>query len=184
MALSAYAQSPLVKILSDELERNFAGLHRADPAPYFLGYEVTDQEEDIIVATRGSIDGQNHNHDRILDIAVRVGSPQFDNYRRVGNDRVHFTLPTRIALDDNAEAIRKTVWLTTDRVYRGAAQRLIRIKSDEKLRSAAADSSADFSVEQPQTSFSAPPALKFNSAEWTTRLQKSVRGNGQVSGRD
>jgi TldD protein len=170
---TAHAQSPLVKILSDELERNFNTLkQKADPAPYFLGYEVTDQEQDVILASRGSIDGQNHDHNRILDTTVRVGTPKSDNYRRVGNDRVRFTLPTRIALDDNADPIRKTVWLTTDRVYRGAAQRLIRIQSDEKLRAAAADGSDDFSVEQPQTSFSSPPALKFNSAEWAARLRK------------
>jgi TldD protein len=170
---SLHAQSPLVKILSDELERNFTALkQRADPAPYFLGYEVTDQEEDVILASRGSIDGQNHHRDRILDITVRAGSPKFDNYRRTGNDRVHFTLPTRIALDDNPDSIRKTIWLTTDRVYRGAAQRLIRIQSDEKLRAAAADGSDDFSVEQPQTFYSSPPALKFNSTEWAARLRK------------
>jgi predicted Zn-dependent protease len=170
---SLHAQSPLVKILSDELERNFTALkQKADPAPYFLGYEVTDQEEDVILASRGSIDGQNHHRDRILDITVRTGSPKFDNYRRTGNDRVHFTLPTRIALDDNPDSIRKTIWLTTDRVYRGAAQRLIRIQSDEKLRAAAADGSDDFSVEQPQTFYSSPPALKFNSNEWAARLRK------------
>jgi predicted Zn-dependent protease len=169
----AHAQSPLVKILSDELERNFTALkQKADPAPYFLGYEVTDQEEDVILASRGSIDGQNHREDRVLDTTVRVGSPKFDNYRRVGNDRVRFTLPTRIALDDNADSIRKIVWLTTDRVYRGAAQRFIRIQADEKLRAAAADGSDDFSVEKPQTYFSSPPALKFNSAEWAARLRK------------
>jgi predicted Zn-dependent protease len=173
LAACAYAQSPLVKILSDELERNFTVLkQKADPAPYFLGYEVTDQEDNVILASRGSIDGLNHNHDRILDITVRVGSPKFDNYRRVGNDRPRFTLPTRLALDDNAASLRPTIWLTTDRVYRGAAQRLIRIKADEKLRSAATDGSDDFSVEQPQTYFSSPPALKFNSAEWSARLRK------------
>src|SRR5271165_1165043 len=91
---------------------------------------------------------------------------------RVGRVKRTRSLLTRIALDDNAASIRKTVWLTTDRVYRGAAQRLIRIKSDEKLRSAASDSSDDFSVEQPQKSFSSPPVLKFNSAEWTARLRK------------
>ena len=172
VAVCARAQSPLVKILSDELERNFSALKKADPAPYFLGYEVADEEQDVIVASRGTIDGQNHTRDRVLDITLRAGTQEFDNYRRVGADRPRFTLPTRIALDDNAGAIRKVVWLTTDRVYRGAAQRLIRIKADEKLRSAALDGSADFSKEQPQTSFSAPPALKFNQAEWAARLRK------------
>jgi predicted Zn-dependent protease len=169
----AYAQSPLVKILSEELERNFTALkQKADPAPYFLGYEVTDHEEDVIVASHGSLDGQSHSHDRILDTTVRAGTPKFDNYRRVNNEHPRFTLATRLALDDNPESIRKTIWLTTDRVYRGVAQRLIRIKADEKLRSAAADGSDDFSVEQPQTSFSAAPPLKFNSQEWAARLRK------------
>jgi len=171
-AVCARAQSPLVKILSDELERNFSALKTADPAPYFLGYEVTDQEEDAILASRGSLDGQNHHRNRILDITIRAGSPEFDNYRRNGADRPRFTLPTRIALDNNPDAIRRTIWLTTDRVYRSVAQRLIRIKADEKLRSAAADGSADFSTEQPQTYFSTPPALRFNSAEWAARLRK------------
>src|SRR5271165_5000696 len=91
---------------------------------------------------------------------------------RVGRVKRTRSLLTRIALDDNAASIRKTVWLTTDRVYRGAAQRLIRIKSDEKLHAAATDKSGDFSAEQPQTSFSSPSRIKFNSAEWAARLRK------------
>jgi TldD protein len=183
LSACAHAQSPLVKILSDELERNFTALkQKADPAPYFLGYEVTDQEEDVILASRGSIDGQNHTHDRILDTTVRAGTAKFDNYRRVGGNHPRFTLPTRIALDDNADSIRKTLWLTTDRVYRGAAQQLIRLKSDEKLRSAAADSSDDFSVEQPQTYFASPPRVKFNATEWSARLRKVSAQMSQFPG--
>lgn len=180
---AARAQSPLVKILSDELERNFTALkQKAEPPPYFLGYEVTDQEEDVILASRGSIDGQNHRRERILDTTVRVGSPKFDNYRRGASDRVRFTLPTRIALDDNEASIRKQAWLTTDRVYRSAAQRLIRLQSDEKLRAAAADGSDDFSAEQPQVSFQAAPAIHFNSAEWAARLRKVSAQMSQFPG--
>jgi TldD protein len=155
-AACANAQSPLVKILSDELQRNFTALGKTDPAPYFMGYEVTDQEEDIILASRGSLDGQNHNHNRILDITIRAGSPKLDNYHRTPQGRPRFTLATRIALDDNADSIRKTIWLTTDRVYRGVAQQLIRLKADEKLRSAASDNSDDFSVDPAQTHFDSP----------------------------
>ncbi len=183
LSACAQAQSPLVKILSDELERNFTALkQKADPAPYFLGYEVTDQEENVILASRGSIDGQNYNRDRILDITVRAGTPKFDNYRRVGGAHPRFTLATRLALDDNADSIRRTVWLTTDRVYRGAAQQLIRLKSDEKLRSAAADGSDDFSSEKAQTYFSAPPKLKFNATEWSARLRKVSAQMAQYPG--
>ena len=56
----AQAQSPLVKILSDELDRNFRPSRRGDPPPYFMGYEVTDDEGDVIMASRGSLDTDNH----------------------------------------------------------------------------------------------------------------------------
>jgi TldD protein len=173
VAVGAQAQSPLVKILSDELERNFTALkQKADPPPYYLGYEVTDQDEQLIIASRGSIDGQEHRANRILDITIRAGSPKLDNYRSIAGNKPRFTLATRLALDDNPEALRNTIWLTTDRVYRGVAQQMIRIKSDEKLHSAASDASDEFSIEKPQVSFSKTPTLQFNAAEWAARLRK------------
>jgi predicted Zn-dependent protease len=87
-------------------------------------------------------------------------------------NRPRFTAATPIALEDNAASIRQAVWLATDRVYRGTAQRLIRLKGDEKLRTQAADTSDDFSKEDPQVYFSVTPAMKFNSTEWAARLRK------------
>jgi len=167
------AQSPLTKILSAELDRNFSALkQKADPAPYFLGYSVVDNESDVILATKGSINGQRHRHARVLDTTIRVGTPQFDNYRRINGQIPRFTVTTPITLDDNEAAIRQTVWLATDRVYRASSQRLIQIKADEKLRAAATDGSADFSEEKAQVAYLQTPPLKLNVAEWTARLRK------------
>jgi len=170
----ASAQSTLSTILTDELNRNFAVLkQKGEPPPYFMGYSVTDEESDFLVASQGSLDQQSHTRERVLDITVRVGNPAFDNYRRTGNSRApRFTVGNPIALDDNAAAIRRVVWLNTDQVYRNAAQRLIQMKADEKLRTAPEDGSADFSVEQPQVFFSEPPRMKFNATEWAGRLRK------------
>lgn len=169
----APAQSQLSKILSGELDRNFNILkQKGDPAPYFMGYSVSDRETDVIVASAGSIDVQNHNHSRLLDITVRVGTPKFDNYRRVNGQVPRFTVTMALPLEDNAAAIRQTAWLATDRVYRNASQRLIQIKADEKLRAAATDGSDDFSAEQPQTFNAEPPKLRFNAADWGARLRK------------
>jgi TldD protein len=173
LATLAPAQSPLVKILSGELDRNFNVLKaKGDPAPYFIGYSVTDSESDVITASEGAIGGQSHSRSRLLDITVRVGSPKFDNYRRVNGQVPRFTVTTPIALDDNPLEIRQAVWLATDRVYRNASQRLIQIQSDEKLRAAASDHSDDFSREDPQVYFSQPPPLKFNAADWAARLRR------------
>jgi TldD protein len=170
---AAQAQSPLVKILSDELDRNFSVLkQKGDPPPYFMGYEVTDDDGDIITASRGSLDTDNHARRRSLDVTVRVGDPHFDNYRRVGTNRPRFTSGSAIALTDNPVAIRQELWLATDRVYRAVSNRLIQIKADEKLRTAAEDKSDDFSKEDPQVSYSLTPRYKFDSADWAKRLRK------------
>ncbi len=174
LCATAQAQSPLVKILTDELDRNFSILkQKGDPPPYFVGYEVTSDELDVISASRGSIDSQNHVQERLLDVTVRVGDRRFDNYRKVGNDRPRFTSASAISLTDDPAAVRHSVWLATDRVYRAASNRLIRLKSDEKLRTQAADNSDDFSSEQqPQTYFAVTPKYKFDVAEWSKRLRK------------
>jgi TldD protein len=169
----AFAQSPLTKILLDELTRNFTILkQKGDPPPYFMSYAVTETEADVMEASGGSIDGQNQGRVRELDVTVRTGDPSFDNYRRVGGNSPRFTTGVSVALDDNPAAIKQTLWLATDKVYRGASQRLIQLKSDDKLRAAPQDASGDFSATKAQVSFSASPKLKFNMTEWEARLRK------------
>jgi TldD protein len=167
------AQSPLINILTGELNRNFAALKdKGNPAPYFMGYSVTESDSYMLSASDGAISGQNQGQARLLDVTVRVGSPKFDNYRRVNGQIPNFTSTSSIALADDPLAIRQGVWLATDRVYRSASQRLIQIQADEKLRAAATDGSDDFSTETPQVFFKQPPALKFNATEWAARLRR------------
>ena len=46
----------LTGILQEELQRNFAALRlKANPAPYYLAYSVTEEESDAIVAANGAI---------------------------------------------------------------------------------------------------------------------------------
>jgi predicted Zn-dependent protease len=168
-----FAQAPLTKILVSELDRNFNILkQKGDPPPYFLSYEVSETEEDALVASDGSIEGESHRHLRLLDTTLRTGTPKFDNYRRVGNDRPRFTSATALALDNNETALRQTVWMATDRVYRGASQRLIQLKANDKLRAQAEDTSDDFSAEKAEVAYLPTPTIKFNTAEWTARLKK------------
>src|SRR5947199_6765496 len=121
------------------MNRNYAAQkHKGTPAPYFMRYSVTESESAMLNASDGAISAQNQGRARLLDITVRVGSPKFDNYRRVNGQIPNFTATSTIALeDDHPLAIRQAVWLATDRVYRNASQRLIQIQADEKLRAAA-----------------------------------------------
>jgi TldD protein len=162
----------LLQILGDELERNFSILkQKADPAPYYLSYEVTETETEGVSASSGTLNGLNHGHRRQLDITLRVGSPKLDNYHLIDGQRAAFTSGMLIALDNVPDAIRRPVWLETDRVYRAAARRLIEIKSDAKVKVAAEDQSNDFSVEEPSIKEALPPALKPPDEDWRNRVR-------------
>ncbi len=56
------------------------------------------------------------------------------------------------------DAIRRRVWLDTDRTYKLAARRLIEIKSNQEVKVKDADGSADFSSEPPAVYQEPPPA--------------------------
>lgn len=172
-ASPAPAQNSLVlDILSQELNRNFSALkQKAEPAAYFLSYEVTEQDYRGISGTLGSIEYANNYKDRNLDVSVRVGNPSLDNYRKVIGERTQFTNGATLSFEDSANAIKRRVWLETDRAYRAAAERLIRIKTNAEVKVAASDDSDDFSAQEPATYQKTPPKLQFDEAAWTARIR-------------
>jgi predicted Zn-dependent protease len=164
--------SPVLDTLSQELNRNFSALkQKAEPAAYFLSYEVTEQDFRSISGTLGTLEYVNNNKNRVLDVSVRVGSPKLDNYRKVIGERTQFTTGALLSFEDNPNAIKRRVWLETDRAYRAAAERLIRIKTNAEVKVAAFDDSNDFSDQQPATYQKAPPKLQFDEASWEARVR-------------
>ena len=177
-ATLAVAQpSVLLDAMSQELTRNFLVLKdKADPPPYFLSYEVTEEEGHSLSATLGALESNSDGVNRVLDVSVRVGSPKLDNYHRVrsagGAQSGQFTLGSTVTFEDNVNSLKRRIWLDTDRAYRTAAERLIRIKTNTQVRVAEADDSDDFSSEPAVVSVKAPPKLKFDEEAWRERVRK------------
>ena len=178
----AWAQtSPLIRILNEELHRNFETLRqKGDPPPYFISYEVTEQESDILSASMGAVMVTHHSV-RYLDVVVRVGSPKLDNYHRTA-DRSRIAFGTTIPIDDAPNAIKRLAWLETDHAYRSGVERLIQVKTNEQVKVAAEDDSADFSEEKPSTFSEAPAKIRFNVDDWTPRLRKLSADFGKYNG--
>ena len=175
VACSLYAQKPppLVDILATEIDRNFRTLkEKGDPAPYYAAYSVTEQTTESISSTLGALQGKTSGHARFLDVTLRVGTPKLDNYHRMRGERAQFASGTMIALEDKEDAIRRRLWLETDRVYRSAVQRLIRIRTNTQVKVAEDDTSDDFSPAEPSVHFESVPKAKFNTDEWEKRLRK------------
>ena len=179
----AWAQtSPLIGILDEELHRNFETLRqKGDPPPYFISYEVTEQENDVLAASMGALTSSNHSAFRFLDVVVRVGSPKLDNYHGSA-DRSRVAFGAAIPIDDAPNAIKRLAWLETDRAYRNGVERLIQVKTNEQVKVAAEDDSADFSEEKPSTSSESAPKLRFNTDDWASRIRKLSAEFGKYNG--
>ncbi len=160
--------------MSQELNRNFSILkQKADPPPYFMSYEVTQTDYRSITGTLGTLETTGGGKSRVLDVSVRVGSPQLDNYHRVPGESARFTSGAPLTFEDNVNSIKRRLWIETDRAYRTAAERLIRIKTNSAVKVAAEDNSGDFSMDEPvAVSQQAPPPLKFNREDWSSRIRK------------
>jgi TldD protein len=162
----------ILNTMNDELQRNFQVLkQKADPAPYFLSYEITDEETHNVSASLGVLDSTGSGHNRYLDVTVRVGDPKLDNFRRVRGERVEFTSGASVVIDDTPAALKQRMWLETDRIYRSAAERLIKIKTNQQVKAADRDQSNDFSSEESYAHWEQPATVTFDAAHWTSSVR-------------
>ena len=158
--------------MSGELLRNFQTLkQKADPSPYFLAYEITEQQTESVGGSLGVLNNKGSSKNRYLDVTLRVGDPLLDNFRRVRGERIQFTSGTPVAIDNAPEALRTRMWLETDRVYRAAAERLIKIKTNQQVKAADRDKSADFSSEESYAHFEEPAIAKLDTGRWTQSVR-------------
>ena len=174
LAGSAFATSSqsLIDLLKDELSREFAALKaKANPAPYYMAYEVTDEQGEAVSATYGALVTAGRQHVRGLDTTIRIGSPTFDNYHPYKGTRGQFTSFTPLSLDDDQNQIRCAIWSESDRVYRLASRRFLQLKTDEQLLAEERDRDADFSTEPAATFSQLPETYKYDGDEWKDRVR-------------
>jgi predicted Zn-dependent protease len=162
----------LVDILKQELAREFTTLKaKADPVPYYMAYEVTDEQGEAVSASFGALVSAGRQHVRGLDTTIRVGSPDFDNYHPYKGTRGQFTSFTSLSIDDDANQIRRAIWSESDRVYRLASKRFLQLKTDEQLLAEDRDRDADFSAEPAATYSQLPETYKYEGDEWKDRVR-------------
>jgi TldD protein len=161
----------LMTIMQQELNRAMSSLSKADPAPYFISYETTEEYSSIIIGSNGALVGTISRHDRSADVTVRLGNRELDNTH--GENRFNAVGSTSLPLEDKADAIQRVLWLNTDRMYKKASQAFLEVKTNTKVRADEEDSSADFSVEKPQVFIGKavlPP--NFDQHEWEEKIRQ------------
>lgn len=167
--------------LRTELQRAMAELGtKAQPAPYFISYEVFDRDESVVAASYGALVQSSARRTRLLDTDVRVGSYQLDSTHPLRTDAFDFGgdfgggRAVSLPYADDAGVLRAVAWLDTDRKYKSAAESFVKIRTQRTLKTAEEDASDDFSTEKPVT-FIAPVGrlgfAGFDRDRWEQRMR-------------
>jgi predicted Zn-dependent protease len=172
--------------LEAELRRGMAALsEKGKPPPYYLAYELYDKNDFTISASQGSLVQSSGRRARILDTDVRVGDYKVDSTHTIRSSEFDFSSimgghPAAMPLEDDEAAMRTVAWGETDKRYKDAAERLVKILTQRTLKVAEEDQSDDFSREKPVTYIGAPAEITVDVPTWEARVRElSARFRGQ-----
>src|SRR5258708_19660589 len=117
-----------------------------DPPAYYMGYTVTETQRADVSGSNGALLNSNEARNRWLEVSVRTGKYELDNSHKVGERQQPSGGVTPVPIDDDAEVVRRAIWLETDKQYRAASEALIKIKTGkEKKEEKAEGPPPDFS---------------------------------------
>ena len=170
---SPLAPSPLIAAMQTELDRSFKTLGSQDIPAYFIGYTLTDTQRAEVSGSNGALLSSSEVRNRWLQVAVRTGDYNKDNTHKVGERQLPAGGPGTVApIDDDAEVLRRAIWLETDDQYRAAAEALIKIKTGREVKVETAEGQApDFSKEQPHKSFGPQVSFTLDRTPWEGRVR-------------
>jgi TldD protein len=175
-AVSRAVESPVMASMRRELTRSMESLKGQQTPPYFLSYRVTDTRAVSVEGAFGTITGSDDRRLRLLQVEVRVGDVRFDNTHAIRGDMPSFDHFDRFSMvqvpvEDNEQAIRRALWLETDRRYKRAVEQYARVRANAQLRVAPEDTSPDFSLEEPVRHVDSAVAVRIDRPAWERRIR-------------
>jgi len=168
---------PIMRLMRDELDYSMANMVSEDGTkPYFINYTVYGQHRVIIGATLGAIAQRDDTTSRDLNIDLRVGSYKLDNTHQLrggaGASHESGSGNISLALGGEPEAVRHALWFNTDSVFKDAARRFAKIKTNLKVKVEEEDQSGDFSRETSHEYYEPPAKMSLDQEAWAKRLRR------------
>jgi TldD protein len=166
-------RSPLIAALQAELDRSMKALSAQDPPAYYLGYTVTDTQRAEVSGSNGALLTSTEGRNRWLEVTVRAGSYALDNSHKVGERQMQNGGPgTPVPVDDDADVLRRAIWLETDKQYRAADEALIKIKTGKEVKVETVEGRApDFSREEPHTFIGPQVSITVDRKPWEEKVR-------------
>ena len=166
---------PVLKAMLTELRRSQEKLQLGEmQRPYYIDYQVTELRDFSAEATLGALRGDHTNLVRVVRVVVRIGDYKQDSYYGEGVGTVE-----GLPIDNQEMALRRQLWLATDKAYKSALGGLS--EKQAALKNLQRESEvADFAQEKPTPSVHEPAKLDLDFSAWKQR----VRANSDLFRRD
>ncbi len=173
--------SIIVDAMHKELNRSFDKLKKAGEAPvYYLGYRLYDIDSLYISAEYGALTRDvEPDHERVLNVDLRAGSPKVDNTHRIKDSDAFSVLrsssgPSRlyVPLEDNELALRQAIWLETDDAFKQSQQQYARVQANKEVNVTEEDKSDDFSTEESQKFTTEVKTFDVDQEKWKSLVKR------------
>jgi predicted Zn-dependent protease len=177
--ISAQESKPndaVMQTLRQELDRSFSALKGEPTPPYFISYQLEDNQSFNVTSSFGALTASREKRTRVLDIDLRIGEYKRDSSHShmFGGGR-YGQFRGQIPIEDAADALKVALWLETDRNYNDAVQRFEAMKTNRELKVAEEDDSPDFSPAPAQQYSEVVEPLRFDSAAWEEKVRRYGR---------
>jgi TldD protein len=170
-------RSPLLAALQAELERSMNTLKAQQPPAYFINYSVTDSQRVNVSGSNGALLSSSEDRNRWLEVSVRAGDYKLDSTHKVGERQMPNGGPgSPVPVDDDADVLRRVVWLETDKQYRAAEQALTKIQTGKEVKVETEEGRApDFSKEPPHTYIGPQVSISVDRKPWEEKVRTYTR---------
>lgn len=155
-----------------ELARSLKAFKAEPVQPYFLSYEITDDQVVSVAGEFGKLQSSQQSRSRQLDIDLRVGTPQLDNTHGMREDESEEPPAVYVPIEADPDALRSVLWYHTDLNYKHAVERLAAIQTEVQVKVAQEDKSNDFSPEPAAQHFDKVRVLNVNQKAWEEKVRK------------
>ncbi|HEY3295724.1 MAG TPA: metallopeptidase TldD-related protein [bacterium] len=173
-SLAAEVKDPVFKAMQDELDRSVNRLVIEKMSrPYFLSYRIEDNERVEIGARYGALVESQRSKDRYLYVDLRVGDAALDNSNFVGDWGDLYNMRHDLAEEDDYQALRHQIWLSTDKAYKDALENLARKKAFLQTHPAQ-ESLGDFGKADHLEVMDKPYALTADTAAWAASVRQAA----------
>jgi TldD protein len=135
--------------------------------PYYIDYQVTEVQDYTADAVLGALRDDTNNSGRLVRVVVRIGDYKQDSYFGEGLGAIE-VMPT----DDNEMALRRQLWLATDKAYKSALSGFT--EKQAALKNVETENDlVDFSQEKPAQSVKDPAKIEVNVDAWKQMLRST-----------